>query len=103
VETKRLIEDHPDNVDGLYNLGAFYANRSRIGLARETWTEAAALAPASESGQKAREGLAKLGPWEPGIHSTRDATIAVGAASHFPAFEAIPRLRINGAPPCPRR
>jgi len=68
VETRRLLEDHPDNVDGLYNLGAIYANRNQTALARDAWTKAIALAPASDSGQKSREGLAKLGPSLQGSH-----------------------------------
>jgi tetratricopeptide (TPR) repeat protein len=62
AETKQLMADHPDNVDGLYNLGAIYANRNQMELAKEAWTKAVALGPSSESGQKARDGLAKLGP-----------------------------------------
>jgi Flp pilus assembly protein TadD len=67
-ETKRLLEDHPENVDGLYNLGAIYANRNQTALARDAWTKASVLAPTSDSGQKSREGLTKLGPSIAGSH-----------------------------------
>ena len=59
-ETKRLLMAHPDNVDGLYNLGAIYANRNQLDLARQYWTRAAAGKPDSESGRKAREGLKQI-------------------------------------------
>jgi Flp pilus assembly protein TadD len=67
AETTRLIADHPDNIDGLYNLGALYANRNQFVQARQTWTKAVALDPNSDSGRKAQDGLAKLGP-VPGTH-----------------------------------
>lgn len=60
-ETKQLLTDHPDQVDGLYNLGAIYANQNRLDLAREYWSKAVATAPASDSGGRARDSLAKLG------------------------------------------
>ena len=60
-ETKQLLTDHPQQVDGLYNLGAIYANQNRLDLARDYWSKAVATAPASESGNRARESLAKLG------------------------------------------
>lgn len=61
TETKQLLADHPNQVDGLYNLGAIYANLNRNDLAREYWSKAIASAPASESGKRAKESLAKLG------------------------------------------
>jgi tetratricopeptide (TPR) repeat protein len=60
-ETKQLLVDHPDQVDGLYNLGAIYANQNRLDLAREYWSKAIATAPTSDSGARARDSLAKLG------------------------------------------
>ena len=59
-ETKQLLVDHPDQVDGLYNLGAIYANQNRLDLAREYWSKAVATAPTSDSGVRARDSLAKL-------------------------------------------
>lgn len=60
-ETKQLLADHPGQVDGLYNLGAIYANQNRPDLARKYWSEAVAAAPASDSGARSRDSLAKLG------------------------------------------
>ena len=60
-ETKQLLADHPDQVDGLYNLGAIYANQNRLDLAREYWSKAVATAPTSDSGGRAKDSLAKLG------------------------------------------
>jgi tetratricopeptide (TPR) repeat protein len=60
-ETKQLLADHPNQVDGLYNLGAIYANQNRLDLAREYWSKAVAAAPTSDSGGRARDSLAKLG------------------------------------------
>ena len=60
-ETKRLVDDHPNNVDGLYNLGAIYANRNQVDLARQFWTRAVAANATSESGRKARDGLNQIG------------------------------------------
>jgi Flp pilus assembly protein TadD len=68
IETKRLLADHPENVDGLYNLGAIFANRNQFELARQTWTKAVAHDSKSDSGRKAQDGLAKLGPAMPGTH-----------------------------------
>ncbi len=59
-ETQRLLADHPNQVDGLYNLGAIYANQNRLDLARQYWTQAASVDPKSDSGQRARDGLAQL-------------------------------------------
>ncbi|MEO8099464.1 MAG: tetratricopeptide repeat protein [Acidobacteriota bacterium] len=61
-ETSQLLKDHPGNVDGLYNLGAIYANQNQLDLARQYWNQAVAAEPASDSGLKAKDGLAKLGP-----------------------------------------
>ncbi len=60
VETKRLLADHPDQVDGLYNLGAIYANEGNLQLARQLWSQAVKADPTSESGKKASEGLSKI-------------------------------------------
>jgi tetratricopeptide (TPR) repeat protein len=60
-ETQQLLADHPNQVDGLYNLGAIYANQNRLDMAREYWSKAVAAAPTSDSGARARESLAKLG------------------------------------------
>jgi tetratricopeptide (TPR) repeat protein len=60
-ETQQLLADHPNQVDGLYNLGAIYANQNRVDKAREYWSKAVAAAPTSDSGARARESLAKLG------------------------------------------
>ena len=60
-ETQQLLVDHPNQVDGLYNLGAIYANQNRLDKAREYWSKAVGVAPTSESGARARESLAKLG------------------------------------------
>ncbi len=60
-ETTKLVKDHPDNVDGLYNLGAIYANQGKNDLARQYWNQAVAAGPASDSGLKAKNGLSKLG------------------------------------------
>jgi Flp pilus assembly protein TadD len=59
-ETKQLLADHPNQVDGLYNLGAIYANLNRADLARELWSKAVATGPQTESGRKAKDGLAQL-------------------------------------------
>ncbi len=60
-ETQQLLADHPNQVDGLYNLGAIYANQNQLDKAREYWSKAVAAAPTSDSGARARESLAKLG------------------------------------------
>ena len=67
AETKRLLADHPSNVDGLYNLGAIYANRNQFDLARQAWKQAVAIDSESESGRKAQDSLAKLGPAVPAM------------------------------------
>jgi tetratricopeptide (TPR) repeat protein len=60
-ETRQLVADHPDNVDGLYNLGAIYANQNQFDLARQFWNKAVSVAPQSDSGRRAQDGLTKLG------------------------------------------
>jgi tetratricopeptide (TPR) repeat protein len=59
-ETKQLLADHPNQVDGLYNLGAIYANLNRADLAREFWSKAVAAAPQTDSGRRAKDSLAQL-------------------------------------------
>jgi len=60
-ETKQLLADHPNQVDGLYNLGAIYANLNRTDLARQYWLQAVAAAPQSDSGRRAKQSLEMLG------------------------------------------
>jgi len=60
-ETQRLLTDHPGQVDALYNLGAIYANQNRVDLAKRYWTQAVASDPNSDSGRRAKDGLAQLG------------------------------------------
>jgi cytochrome c-type biogenesis protein CcmH/NrfG len=60
-ETKQLVTDHPDNVDGLYNLGAIYANQNQPEQARLYWSQAVAVGPTSESGLKAKNSLQQIG------------------------------------------
>lgn len=59
-ETQRLLADHPGQVDGLYNLGAIYANLSRADLARQYWSQAVAADPNSDSGKRAKDALVQL-------------------------------------------
>jgi tetratricopeptide (TPR) repeat protein len=59
-ETQRLLADHPGQVDGLYNLGAIYANLNRADLARQYWSQAVAADPNSDSGKRAKDALAQL-------------------------------------------
>ena len=61
AETKRLLADHPNQVDGLYNIGAIYANQGNTALARQYWTQAVAADPTSESGRKSADALTKIG------------------------------------------
>jgi tetratricopeptide (TPR) repeat protein len=61
AETKRLLNDHPNQVDALYNLGAIYANLGKVDLARQYWTQAVATDPNSDSGRKSADALAKVG------------------------------------------
>ena len=57
----QLLELDPANVDGLYNLGAIYGNLGQDDRARQYWRKAAATAPDSESGRRAREALKQIG------------------------------------------
>ncbi|MEQ1884582.1 MAG: tetratricopeptide repeat protein [Bryobacteraceae bacterium] len=61
MQSKLLIEKHPDSVDGLYNLGAIFANEGRVDLARQYWERAVSVKPDSESGRKAKDGLQQIG------------------------------------------
>jgi tetratricopeptide (TPR) repeat protein len=60
-ETERALAINPTHADALYNLGAIHANLGDTGRARSYWEKLIASAPESESGKKAREGLARLG------------------------------------------
>jgi tetratricopeptide (TPR) repeat protein len=60
-ETKQLLADHPNQVDGLYNLGAIYANQNRFDLAREYWSKAVASDPLSDSGSRAKDWYGEVG------------------------------------------
>lgn len=62
AETSRLVEEDPQNVDALYNLGAIYGNMMDDGQARKYWERAVALEPDSPSGRLAAQGLKKLSP-----------------------------------------
>ena len=59
-ETEQAIAINPKHVDALYNLGAIYANLGDTQRARSYWEKAIASDPESESGKKARDGLARL-------------------------------------------
>ena len=59
-ETERALAINPTHADALYNLGAIHANLGDTGRARAYWEKLIASAPESESGKKAREGLARL-------------------------------------------
>ncbi len=59
-ESERLVKDCPTNVDGLYNLGAIHANLNHFDLAKDFWKRAIAANPASDSGERAQDGLAKI-------------------------------------------
>jgi tetratricopeptide (TPR) repeat protein len=60
-ETERALAIDPKHADALYNMGAIHANLGDTGRARSYWEKLIASAPESESGKKAREGLARLG------------------------------------------
>jgi tetratricopeptide (TPR) repeat protein len=60
-ETERALAINPKHADALYNLGAIHANLGETERARSYWQNAIASAPDSESGKKARDGLARLG------------------------------------------
>ena len=59
-ETEQAVAINPKHVDALYNLGAIHANLGETDRARSYWEKAVASAPESESGKKARDGLARL-------------------------------------------
>ncbi len=61
TETSKALEANPKHVDALYNMGAIYANAGDPVRARSYWKKAVEVAPAAESGKKAREGLARIG------------------------------------------
>lgn len=61
AETQKVLDLNPKQVDALYNMGAIYANLGNVERARSYWSKAVAVDPASDSGQKARSGLTKLG------------------------------------------
>jgi tetratricopeptide (TPR) repeat protein len=63
-ETERALAINPKHADALYNMGAIHANLGDTGRARSYWEKLIASAPESESGKKAREGLARLGGGE---------------------------------------
>jgi Flp pilus assembly protein TadD len=60
VELGRALAINPKHVDALYNLGAIHANSGDTVGARSDWERAIASAPESDSGKKARDGLARL-------------------------------------------
>ena len=59
-ETEQALTIDPKFVDALYNMGAIYANAGYTEKPRSYWERALAADPASDSGRKARDGLAKL-------------------------------------------
>jgi cytochrome c-type biogenesis protein CcmH/NrfG len=61
AETQKALDANPRHVDALYNLGAIYANTGDPIRARSYWTKAVEAAPETDSGKKAREGLARIG------------------------------------------
>ena len=58
--TEQALAINPKHVDALYNLGAIQANLGDTKDARSYWERAIESAPESDSGKKAREGLARL-------------------------------------------
>ncbi|MEZ5353823.1 MAG: tetratricopeptide repeat protein [Bryobacteraceae bacterium] len=66
AETQAILERNPDHVDALYNIGAIYGNAGKDDMARQFWTRAVAADANSDSGQKAKAGLAQLAV--PGEH-----------------------------------
>jgi Flp pilus assembly protein TadD len=58
--TEHVLEISPKHADALYNLGAIYGNLSQDDRAREYWEKAAAVAPDSDGGRRAKENLQKL-------------------------------------------
>jgi Flp pilus assembly protein TadD len=61
-ETRRLLLEHPESADALYNLGAIHGNLGQSDLAKKYWEEAVSLDPDSESGRLAALALAQLSP-----------------------------------------
>jgi tetratricopeptide (TPR) repeat protein len=59
-ETEKALAINPKHVDALYNLGAIQANLGDTKGARSSWQRAIESAPESDSGKKARDGLARL-------------------------------------------
>ena len=59
-ETEQALVINPKHADALYNLGAIHANLGDTARARSYWEKLVASAPESESGKKARDGLARL-------------------------------------------
>jgi Flp pilus assembly protein TadD len=59
-ETNSLLEMDPYDIDGLYNLGAIYANLGQDDRAREYWTKAVSVDPDSESAQRPMNALKQL-------------------------------------------
>ncbi|MDE3167240.1 MAG: tetratricopeptide repeat protein [Acidobacteriota bacterium] len=72
--TERAVTINPKSVDALYNLGAIYANSGDPARARAYWQQAAVADPSSESGKRAKDGIAQLGTPAP----------AASAAVHHP-------------------
>jgi tetratricopeptide (TPR) repeat protein len=68
AETERALAINPKHVDALYNLGAIYANAGNVERARSYWRSAMNADPKSESGQQARQSLAKLDGGRGGRH-----------------------------------
>jgi tetratricopeptide (TPR) repeat protein len=60
AETEKALSINPKHVDALYNLGAIYANAGDTARARSYWRNAIEADPRSDSGQQARQSLAKL-------------------------------------------
>lgn len=60
AETEKVLALNPNQVDALYNMGAIYANLGNRERARSYWSKAVAVDPGSDSGRKAKDGLAKL-------------------------------------------
>jgi tetratricopeptide (TPR) repeat protein len=61
VQTKKILDAEPKNVDALYNMGAINANQGKVSEAGRYWSEARRLGPDTPSGKKAAEGMKQLG------------------------------------------
>ena len=59
-ETQILLEKNPSDVDALYNLGAIYGNLNQDDRAKQYFEKVVAVAPDSQSGKLARDGLKQL-------------------------------------------